>query len=154
ALSGSFLIVDESHSVGVIGPHGRGLVDYLALSSDRLIVTSTMSKGLGSAGGAIGGPALLIDKIRRQATSYAGSAALPPAICSAAATAVGIAASDGARLRRLHHNCSIVSQALPKQMTVSHGSDIPVPIFALTAQADVDLRELHEHCVEAGFFIP
>ncbi len=154
ASRGSLLIVDESHSVGVIGPHGRGLVDHLALACDRLIVTSTLSKGLGSAGGAIGGPALLTDKIRRRATSYAGSAALAPALCAAAATAAKIAASDADRLGRLHHNCGIASRTLPESMTVPHGSDIPVPIFALTASAGTDVRKLHEQCLTAGYFIP
>jgi 7-keto-8-aminopelargonate synthetase-like enzyme len=154
AAPGSLLIVDESHSVGVVGPHGRGLAEHLGLASDRLIVTSTLSKGLGSVGGAIGGSARLVDKIRRCATSYAGSAALPPALCSAASAAVQIVAEDGARLERLHDNCGVAAQSLPAEISAWHGSDIPIPIFAIAASSHSDLAKLHEHCVDAGYFIP
>ena len=52
----AYLYVDEAHSIGAIGSHGRGVVDYFQVNSDDIDVhMGTFTKSFGSAGGYIAG---------------------------------------------------------------------------------------------------
>ena len=55
----AYLYLDEAHSIGALGPNGRGVVDYFALDpKDVDIMTGTSTKSLGAPGGHIGGTTL------------------------------------------------------------------------------------------------
>ena len=52
----AYIYLDEAHSVGAMGPHGRGVVDYFGLDPSSIdILMGTFTKSFGSAGGYIGG---------------------------------------------------------------------------------------------------
>ena len=52
----AYVYVDEAHSIGALGPHGRGVVDYFGLNpGDVDILMGTFTKGFAAAGGYIGG---------------------------------------------------------------------------------------------------
>ncbi|KAG7247112.1 hypothetical protein CRUP_016919, partial [Coryphaenoides rupestris] len=52
----AYLYLDEAHSIGALGPHGRGVVDYFGLDAhDVDIMMGTFTKSFGAAGGYIGG---------------------------------------------------------------------------------------------------
>lgn len=52
----AYLYLDEAHSIGALGPRGRGVVDYFGLDpSDVDIMMGTFTKSFGAAGGYIGG---------------------------------------------------------------------------------------------------
>ncbi|RAE98919.1 8-amino-7-oxononanoate synthase, partial [Burkholderia multivorans] len=57
----ALLIIDEAHGLGVVG-EGRGASRSLG-EDDRVIVTATLSKALGSQGGAVLGPATMRDAL-------------------------------------------------------------------------------------------
>ena len=79
----AFLYLDEAHSVGAMGPHGRGVVDYFGLNpKDIDIMMGTFTKSFGSAGGYIAGSEALIAHLRCQshASVYASSVSPPVAM--------------------------------------------------------------------------
>lgn len=52
----AYVYLDEAHSVGAMGPHGRGIVDYFGIDpKDIDIMMGTFTKSFGAAGGYIGG---------------------------------------------------------------------------------------------------
>ncbi|NXS87470.1 SPTC2 palmitoyltransferase, partial [Erpornis zantholeuca] len=52
----SYLYLDEAHSIGALGPSGRGVVDYFGLSPEDVdVMMGTFTKSFGAAGGYIGG---------------------------------------------------------------------------------------------------
>ncbi len=57
--------VDEAHSLGVLGPKGRGAVHHFGVNDDVDIVMGTFSKSLGSMGGFIAGDAQMIEYLRQ-----------------------------------------------------------------------------------------
>ncbi|KAE8215018.1 hypothetical protein CF327_g1645 [Tilletia walkeri] len=60
-----YLYVDEAHSVGAIGPRGRGVCDYFGVDPRQVdILMGTFTKSFGAAGGYIGGSKAVIDRIR------------------------------------------------------------------------------------------
>ena len=59
----AYLYLDEAHSIGAMGPHGRGVVDYFGIDpKDVDIMMGTFTKSFGAAGGYIGGSMVINDK--------------------------------------------------------------------------------------------
>ncbi len=67
---GARLYVDEAHSLGVLGPKGRGAVHHFGLNDDVDIVMGTFSKSLGSMGGFIAGDAQMIEYLKHRARCF------------------------------------------------------------------------------------
>jgi len=78
------LMIDEAHATGVLGEHGRGAAELLGVEEHVDVVVGTLSKALGTLGGFVAGPTVLIDTIRNTGRPYIYTTALPPAICAAA----------------------------------------------------------------------
>nr|XP_027200972.1 serine palmitoyltransferase 2-like [Dermatophagoides pteronyssinus] len=74
-----YLYVDEAHSIGAVGPNGRGIVDYFGCNpSDVDLLMGTMTKSFAAAGGYLAGRKQLINHIRQYSLSnYAGSISAP-----------------------------------------------------------------------------
>lgn len=76
----TYLYMDEAHSIGAMGKHGRGIVDYYSVDVNHIdILMGTFTKSFGSAGGYIAGKKSLIDHIRvySHAHTYASSMSAP-----------------------------------------------------------------------------
>jgi 8-amino-7-oxononanoate synthase len=97
----AWLMVDEAHGVGVLGPEGRGACAAAGLDSgDVQVWMGTLGKALGGFGAVIAGSDDLIDTLVNGARSYIYTTALPPALASAMAVAVELA--RGADEERAH----------------------------------------------------
>ncbi|WP_344015367.1 8-amino-7-oxononanoate synthase [Pseudonocardia xinjiangensis] len=88
---GALLVVDEAHGLGVVGPGGRGLLTAVGLAgADDVVVTVTLSKALGSQGGAVLGPAAVTEHLVDTARSFIFDTGLAPASVGAALAAVKV----------------------------------------------------------------
>ncbi len=79
---GAYLYLDEAHSVGAMGPNGRGVVDYYGCDPrDVDILMGTFTKSFGSAGGYIAGSRALVAHLRAEShgSCYAASMSAPVA---------------------------------------------------------------------------
>ncbi len=102
---GCWLMVDEAHSLGVLGHTGRGIAEHLDLSfSDVDIWMGTLSKTLCSCGGYVAGSEALIDYLRFKAPGMVYSVGLPVPSAVAASTALDIMLSEPDRVERLRRN--------------------------------------------------
>lgn len=96
------LLVDEAHSLGVLGPRGRGLCSMQGVRPDVLI--GTLGKAFGSAGGFVASSIEVIDIIRNRARSYFFSTAPLPLQAATALAAVDLVEeADEQRKRLLDH---------------------------------------------------
>lgn len=91
-----YLYVDEAHSVGAMGPNGRGVCDYFGIDPREIdILMGTFTKSFGAAGGYIAGSKEIIDRlrVRSHAMCYAESMSPPvlAQIISSMAAIMGIA---------------------------------------------------------------
>lgn len=87
-----YLFIDEAHSVGAIGPHGRGVTDYFNIHPGSIdVLMGTFTKSFGAAGGYIAGPKTLIDALRLRGHScpYAETMA-PPVLAQIIASIASI----------------------------------------------------------------
>jgi 8-amino-7-oxononanoate synthase len=98
---GAWLMLDEAHSTGVLGPGGRGLAASLGLSSRVEIQMGTLGKAIGASGGFIAGSRALIDTLVNRARTFLFSTAPVPAAAVAATAGIEIVRGpEGDRLRR------------------------------------------------------
>ncbi|MBM4295966.1 MAG: 8-amino-7-oxononanoate synthase [Deltaproteobacteria bacterium] len=98
---GVWLMIDEAHATGVLGPGGAGLAQGLGLTDQVDIHMGTFSKALGSLGGYVAGDRRLIDYLHNRARSFIYSTALPPPVLGAIDQALKIAAGEPERRRYL-----------------------------------------------------
>lgn len=122
----ALVMVDEAHSLGVLGDEGRGAAASYDLLAEVDLVAGTMSKSLGSVGGFVAGGSALTDVIRHNARSLIFSAALPPANAAAASTALAIMREECARRRRLWENTATLLAGLKARGFDTMGSTTPV----------------------------
>jgi 8-amino-7-oxononanoate synthase len=96
---GAVLLVDDAHAVGVLGPAGAGGVAAAGLAGEPdVVVTATLSKSLGGAGGVVAGPAEFVRHVMETARTFIYDTALPPAVAAGALAAAGLArAADDLR---------------------------------------------------------
>ena len=87
---GALLLIDEAHSLGVLGKRGYGLPDHFGLPDAADVVAGTFSKFAGAVGGFVAGPADFIDHLRHNASAYIFSASLPPMTAAGVYRAFGL----------------------------------------------------------------
>ncbi|SCL31499.1 8-amino-7-oxononanoate synthase [Micromonospora nigra] len=89
---GALLLVDDAHALGVVGPHGAGGVAAAGLAGQPdVVVTATLSKALGGAGGVVAGPAAFVRHLVETGRTFIFDTALPPAVAAGVQVAVGLA---------------------------------------------------------------
>jgi serine palmitoyltransferase len=149
-----YLYVDEAHSIGALGPNGRGVCDYFGIDPRRVdILMGTFTKSFGAAGGYIAGSKEIIDRVRlaNHANVY-GETLAPPVltqIIASMASIMGVSLDansqqllpkwvdlpprllDGSegreRLRRLAFNARYLSSGLRKLGFIVYGHrDSPI----------------------------
>jgi 8-amino-7-oxononanoate synthase len=99
---GAWLIVDDAHGLGVVGPTGRGSLEAAGVGiEDVPVLVGTLGKAFGTFGAFIAGSADLIEFLIQKARSYIYTTALPPAVAAATRAALRIAAAEGWRRDRL-----------------------------------------------------
>uniref|UniRef100_T1JAN1 serine C-palmitoyltransferase n=1 Tax=Strigamia maritima TaxID=126957 RepID=T1JAN1_STRMM len=137
----AYLYVDEAHSIGALGPRGRGVVDFFNCHPEDVdILMGTFTKSFAAAGGYIAGKKKLIDHIRRQshAMFYASSMSAPVAqqIISSMKIIMGQDGTDEGerKLKQLAENSLYFRSRLREMGFIVYGSDLSpvVPVLLYT----------------------
>ncbi|HRJ76189.1 MAG TPA: aminotransferase class I/II-fold pyridoxal phosphate-dependent enzyme, partial [Anaerolineales bacterium] len=100
----AWLMIDEAHSVGVLGAKGTGIEEHFGMGDVIDIKMGTLSKTIPSVGGYIAGKKDLIDYLRHGSRAYIFSAALPPAQAAAANESFKVILDEPWRIERLNAN--------------------------------------------------
>ncbi len=128
----ALLMIDEAHSIGVLGRHGAGIGEHYAVDrGDVELWMGTMSKSLGSCGGYIAGCKELIEYLKYTVPGFVFSVGLPPAAAAAALASIRILESQPERVARLQENARrFLSAAAARGMNTgtSQGTAV-VPII-------------------------
>ena len=126
---GSMLIVDEAHSLGVIGEGGVGACAAAGVADQPDVVqTLTLSKSLGSQGGAIAGTREVVEHILNAARSFIFDTGLAPSSAGAAFAALSILSEQPQLAKSVRSNAEALS-ALASQI----GWNVTTPVGAVTS---------------------
>lgn len=101
---GAFLVIDEAHSLGVLGETGRGLAEAQDVESDVDFIVGTFSKSLGGVGGFCASDLEGFDILRVASRPYMFTASLPPGVIAATAEALHQLRTRPALRRQLNDN--------------------------------------------------
>ncbi len=108
----AWLMMDEAHSVGVLGATGRGIEEHFGLEGAVDVKMGTLSKTIPSVGGYVAGKKELTDFLRHASRGYIFSAALPPAQAAAALEAFRVIRDEPWRIEKLRANTQQFIQGL------------------------------------------
>jgi 8-amino-7-oxononanoate synthase len=98
----AWLVVDDAHGFGVLGEHGRGVLEHYALSSPNLVYMGTLGKAAGVAGAFVAAHKSVIEWLVQRARPYIYTTAAPPAIAHALLTSLDIIEGSEGNERRAH----------------------------------------------------
>lgn len=144
---GAVLLVDEAHALGVRGRGGRGLLDEIGLAgAEDIVMTTTLSKALGSQGGAVLGSAAVREHLIDTARTFIFDTGLAPAAVGAAAGALRVLAAEPQRAeavlahaRTLAEMCGVGQRPESAVVSVILG-DPEVAVAAAAACLDRGVR--------------
>ncbi len=101
---GARIMIDDAHSIGVLGAHGRGTAEHFGLQKEVDLVMGTFSKSFASIGGFIAGAEDVIHYIKHVSRALIFQASPPPAAVATVITALDILQKEPERRERLWHN--------------------------------------------------
>ena len=96
----AWLIVDDAHGFGVLGPHGHGSLAHWGLHSERFVYMGTLGKAAGIAGAFVAAHPTIVDWLLQSARGYIYTTAAPPAIAHALRASLRIIGGEEGERRR------------------------------------------------------
>jgi glycine C-acetyltransferase len=149
---GAILMVDEAHSIGVLGATGHGIEEHFGLPADSVdIKMGTLSKAIPSVGGYVAGSRKVCDFLKHQARGFIYSGALPPAAAAAAMAALDVIEEEPERVRRLHDNVAYFAGRL-RQAGFSF-LDSATAVFPIICGDDWQSYRLAKECWGRGVYV-
>ncbi|MFD7954711.1 8-amino-7-oxononanoate synthase [Streptomyces ardesiacus] len=149
---GAGLVVDDAHGLGVLGDGGRGAPQGAGLAGrDDVVATVTLSKSLGAQGGAVLGPARVVDHLVNAARTFIFDTGLAPAAAGAALAALRLLGREPERAARAR----AVAAALHARLTAA-GLDAVRPdaaVVSVRAQSPEEAVRWAADCRAAGLSV-
>ena len=109
---GAEVLVDDAHSIGVLGEMGGGTLQHFKLEDRASLIMATFSKSLGSIGGMVAGPEDVIHYLKHHARSLIFSASMPPASIATVLAALDVIDEEPERRAQLWHNTRRIQEGL------------------------------------------
>jgi 8-amino-7-oxononanoate synthase len=109
---GAALVVDDAHSVGVLGPNGQGTAAHFDVTDEVDLIVGTFSKSLASIGGFVAGSETVIHYLKHHARPLIFTAALPPSNTAGVLAALDIMQREPERRVRLWENTKRLQDGL------------------------------------------
>jgi 8-amino-7-oxononanoate synthase len=151
---GVWLLVDEAHSLGVLGATGRGLAEHQGVDPDRIdLIVGTMSKTLASCGGYVCGKKQVIDWFRYTLPGFVYSVGLSPVILAAARTALRLMQEETWRIAKLASNAELF-RTVAHEAGFSTGPAIGRGVVPILFSSDVETMWASQHLLENGYYVP
>ncbi len=145
------LIVDEAHATGVLGATGSGVCEELGVKERVPIRIGTLSKAIGSQGGFVAAPRVVVDFLINRCRSLIYSTALSPASVAAAAESLEAIGSQPDRRLQLQQR----SRRFRSELGIdARPPEDMVPIVPLIVGDATRAVEVSIALAESGFYVP
>ena len=154
----ALVMIDESHSAGVVGATGRGVTELFNIKGKADIITGTLGKAFGGGcGGFTTGRKEIIDMLRQRSRPYLFSNSMPPAIVGAGIEAFSMVESSNELHDRLMSNTEYFSQAMQKagfDIKPTQSAIVAVMLYNAKLSQDMAAELLNEGIYVIGFYFP
>ena len=145
-----YLMVDEAHSIGTMGPHGRGISEHFDVDPrDVDLWMGTLSKSFGTCGGYIAGSKEVIQYLKYTAPGFVYSVGLSPPNCAAALASLQVLEEEPERVARVQANSeSFLRQA--KQHNLNTGLSNKTPVIPVILGSSLNSLTLSRRLYDRG----
>ncbi|MCL2738279.1 MAG: glycine C-acetyltransferase [Bacteroidales bacterium] len=148
----AMIMIDESHSAGVVGKTGRGTTEQFDLRGKVEIITGTLGKAFGGAiGGFTTGKKEIIAMLRQRSRPYLFSNSIPPSVAAAGIKMFQMMAQTSALQDKLHENTAYFTEKM-----MAAGFDIKPTQSAICALMLYDAKlsqEMAAKMLEEGIYV-
>ncbi len=146
------LLVDEAHSFGVLGPHGRGLADEAGLEAEADFVVGTFSKSIGSIGGFGAGDHPMFETLRYAMRPYMFTASSSPATIATSIAAVKTLAREPERRDALRRNSERLFNGF-RNLGFEMGCEDVSPVIAVKCKDEPSTIMMWNALLKAGVYV-
>lgn len=154
----AMVMVDESHSAGVVGKTGRGVTEQYDLRGKIEIITGTLGKAFGGAvGGFTTGKKEIIAMLRQRSRPYLFSNSIPPMVAAAAIKMFDVITSSNELQDRLHANTDYFVSKMTEagfDIKPTQSAICAVMLYDAKLAQEVAAKLLDEGIYVTGFFYP
>lgn len=151
---GCWLMVDEAHSLGVLGERGLGLHEHYQIDAREVdIWMGSLSKTLASGGGYIAGSAALIDLLKYSAPGFVYSTGLPPSNAAAALAALELMQAEPNRVEKLRERSRLFFNGL-QNAGCNTGRSIGASIVPIITGSSLKATKLSHALFNEGINVP
>jgi glycine C-acetyltransferase len=148
----ALVMVDDSHAVGLVGPHGRGSHEFADVMGRVDVITGTLGKALGGAsGGYTSGRREIIGWLRQRSRPYLFSNTLAPVIASATIRVLDLLESSDELRLRLEHNAARFREGMQRAGFTLAGAGHPI-IPVMLGDARI-ASEMAERLLAEGIYV-
>lgn len=154
----AMVMVDESHSAGVVGNTGRGVTELYDVRGQVEIITGTLGKAFGGAvGGFTTGKKEIIDMLRQRSRPYLFSNSIPPMVAAAGARMFDMMSETNELQDKLHFNTKYFMekmQALGFDIKPTQSAICAVMLYDAKLSQDFAAKLQEEGIYVTGFYYP
>ncbi|MDR1369114.1 MAG: glycine C-acetyltransferase [Dysgonamonadaceae bacterium] len=154
----AMVMVDESHSAGVVGKTGRGTTELYNLRGEVEILTGTLGKAFGGAiGGFTTGKKEMIEMLRQRSRPYLFSNSIPPAVAAAGIKAFQLLDKTNERQNKLHENTAYFNEKMKAagfDIKPTQSAICAVMLYDAKLSQDMAAALLEEGIYVTGFYYP
>ena len=154
----AMVTVDDSHSTGFLGKHGKGTHEHCGVLGRIDAITTTLGKALGgAAGGCISGRKEIVELCRQRARPYLFSNTVPPVVIAASIKVIELISKSTDRRNKLEENTKYFREKMTQAgLDIRPGIHPIVPVMLYNAKLAQNVaRDLYEEGIYAvGFFFP
>jgi 8-amino-7-oxononanoate synthase len=148
----AWLLLDDAHGIGVLGPTGRGALEHFGLASPRIIYMATLGKALGGYGAFVAGAPEVVEWLVQRARTYIYSTALPPVAAATAVAAMDLLEEDASLVARLRgHIARFRERCASAGLRLMESETAIQPLVLGDAQSALDASAA---LLERGFLVP
>ena len=144
------VMVDDAHSLGVLGPIGNGTSAHFGITEDVDLIMGTFSKSFGSLGGFIAGDDAIIDYLKHHTRTMIFTAALPPTNVASTIAALEIMENEPDRREKVLNNSEYMRNNL-KSMGYNVG-ETKTPIIPVIIGKDIKTFYMWKDLLAAGVY--
>jgi len=145
------VMVDDAHSLGVLGKRGEGTAAHFGLTDDVDLIMGTFSKSFASLGGFIASSAEIINYLKHHARPLIFSASIPPPAAGAALAALDIIETEPEHIQNLWKNVHYMNKAL-KSLGFDLGTS-ETPIIPIFIRNDLQTFLITNELLQDGVFV-
>jgi 8-amino-7-oxononanoate synthase len=132
----AWLLVDDAHGFGVIGPEGRGSAAHFGLRSPRLVHVGTLGKAAGVSGAFVAGASEVIETVLQRARTYIYTTAAPALLAAAVEASLELIRKEEWRREHLRRLIAILRQSLHGAEPALAPSDTPIQPLVIGASSE------------------